>query len=73
MTPADLARYGHLLTGSVDRWRRPLARLLGVSEGFVRLMERGPDNGGRPVPERIERKLRELAEERRRDLEEVAS
>lgn len=72
MTPADLARYGRLLTGSPDRWRSPLARMLDVSEGFVRLMERGKDDGGRPVPERIARRLEELAAERREELAKLA-
>ena len=64
MTPADLAHYGRALTGAPDRWRRPLARLLDVSEGFVRLMEQG----NRPVPERIEARIRELAKERAKAL-----
>jgi hypothetical protein len=68
MTPADLAAAGRTLTGSADRWRRPLARQLGVSEGFVRLME----SGARPVPERIERQIAELVRSRRRELSKIA-
>lgn len=67
MTPADLAAAGRALTGS-DRWRRPLARLLGVSEGFIRLME----SGERPVPERIAKRIGELAAERRAELSALA-
>lgn len=70
MTPADLARHGHLLTGSATRWRRPLAELLGVSESFLRqMMLPDGDSRRRPVPERIAARLRELAEDRRRALE----
>lgn len=70
MTPADLARYGQLLTGSATRWRRPLAELLGVSESFIRqMMLPAADDRWRPVPERIAARLRELASERRQELE----
>lgn len=71
MNPTDLAAIGRALTGS-DRWRRPLSRMLGVSEGFVRAMERGKERGGRPVPERIARRLEELAAERREELTRIS-
>lgn len=71
MTPANLARYARALTCSGDRWRRPLAYLLKVDPRTVRRW--ADENDDTPIPDWVERRLRELAEERRRELEEVAS
>ena len=67
MTPADLARCGRALTGS-DRWRRPLAAMLGCDDRLVRRWA----NGEAPVQPWAETRLRELVAARQRDLAALA-
>jgi hypothetical protein len=67
LAPADLARCGRALTGS-DRWRRPLADMLGCDDRLVRRWA----SGEAPVQSWAEKRLRELVAARQRDLAALA-
>jgi hypothetical protein len=67
LAPADLARCGRALTGS-DRWRRPLADMLGCDDRLVRRWA----SGEAPVQSWAEKRLRELVAVRQRDLAALA-
>lgn len=56
MTPTELDRYGRALTGKL-RWRRELARMLGVNSRLVRRWAAGHE----PVPEWATERLDEMA------------